>query len=59
MNENTPDKLDDITTPIWEAPPHIRNIVQQVLQLEKMRISQKNLRYINEDVVKIIKQNIQ
>ncbi len=59
MKENTSDKLDDITAPIWDAPPEIRNIVQQVLQLEKMRMSQKNLRYINEDVVKIIKQNIQ
>jgi hypothetical protein len=30
-----------------------------VLQLEKDRLSQKNIRYINDDVLKIIKENIQ
>ncbi|BAQ65588.1 hypothetical protein [Geminocystis sp. NIES-3709] len=51
--------LDKITEPIIKAKPEIRSIVEEVLQLEKDRLSQKNIRYINDDILKIIKQNIQ
>ncbi|MBL1210497.1 hypothetical protein [Geminocystis sp. GBBB08] len=51
--------LDNITEPITKAPPEIKAIVQEVLQLEKERLSQKNVRYINDDVLTIIKQYIQ
>jgi hypothetical protein len=51
--------LDKITEPITEAKPEIKAIVEEILQLEKDRLSQKNVRYINDDVLKIIKQYIQ
>lgn len=51
--------LDKITEPISLAKPEIKAIVEEVLQLEKDRLSQKNIRYINDDVLKIIKQYIQ
>jgi len=51
--------LDTITEPINQSPPEVRAIIKQVLQLEKERLYQKNLRHINDDILQIIKQNIQ
>ncbi len=50
--------LKQITEPITNAKPEIKTIVEQVLQLEKEKLSQKSLRYINDDILEIIKQNI-
>lgn len=58
INENDY-SLSQITEPIDNAKPEIKAIVEEVLQLEKHRLSQKNIRYINDDVLKIIKQYIQ
>lgn len=51
--------LQQITEPITKAKPEIKAIVEQVLKLEKEKLSQKNLRYINDDILQIIKENIQ
>ncbi len=51
--------LDKITEPINQAEPEVRAIIEQVLQLEREKLYQKNLRYINDDILKIIKENIQ
>ncbi len=51
--------LEKITEPINQAEPEIRLIIEQVLQLEKERLYKKNLRHINDDILQIIKQNIQ
>ena len=51
--------LTEITEPIEQALPEIKAIVKQVLQLEKEKLSQKNLRHINDDILQIIKENIQ
>lgn len=51
--------LDKITEPINQAEPEVRIIIEQVLQLEREKLYQKNLRYINDDILKIIKENIQ
>ncbi len=51
--------LQQITEPINQAKPEIKTIVEQVLQLEKEKLSQKSLRHINDDILQIIKQNIQ
>ena len=51
--------LKQITAPITKAKPEIKAIVEKVLQLEKEKLSQKNLRHINDDIVQIIKENIQ
>jgi hypothetical protein len=59
MINNSYYNLDNITEPIRNVKPEIKTIVEQVLQLEKDKLSQKNLRYINDDILKIIKENIQ
>jgi len=51
--------LEKITEPINQVEPEIRAIIEQVLQLEKEKLYQKNLRYINDDILNIIKENIQ
>ena len=51
--------LKQITAPITKAKPEIKTIVEKVLQLEKEKLSQKNLRHINDDILQIIKENIQ
>jgi hypothetical protein len=53
------DNLDKIQEPITNAPPEIRQIIEQVLQLEQDKISVKSPRNINDDIVKIIKEIIQ
>lgn len=59
MIDNNYYNLEQITEPISKVEPEIRAIIEQVLQLEKDKLSQKNIRYINEDIIKIIKANIQ
>ncbi|MFB6277570.1 MAG: hypothetical protein ABEI32_15650 [Halothece sp.] len=39
--------------------PEVQEIVTQVLQLEKKKLYQKSPRYINEDVLNIIKSVVQ
>ena len=51
--------VKQITEPIAQAKPEIKTIVEQVLKLEKQKLSQKNFRYINDDILEIIKENIQ
>ncbi len=51
--------LEKINEPINKAKPEVRAIIEQVLQLERERLYHNNLRHINEDIIKIIKQNIQ
>ena len=48
-----------VQEPITDAPPEIREIIQQVLQLEKDKLYLKTPRNINEDILNIIKQVIQ
>ena len=51
--------LDKITQPILTASPEVREIIERVLQLEKDKLYQKNLRYINDDILMIIKETVQ
>lgn len=51
--------LDKITEPILTASPEVREIIERVLQLEKNKLSQKSLRYINDDILRIIKEIVQ
>ena len=48
-----------VQQPIIDAPPEIREIIKQVLQLEKDKLYLKTPRNINEDILNIIKQVIQ
>lgn len=51
--------LQEIQEPITSASPEIRQIMEKVLKLEKNKLYQKNPRYINDDILKIIKEAIQ
>lgn len=59
MINNNDIHLDKITQPIVTASPEVRTIIERVLKLEKDKLSQKNLRYINDDILKIIKEIVQ
>ncbi len=51
--------LDQITQPILTASPEVREIIERVLHLEKNKLYQKKLRYINDDILRIIKEYVQ
>ena len=57
-NLMTPES-NHVQQPITSAPPEIKEIIQQVLQLEKDKLYLKTPRNINEDILNIIKQVIQ
>jgi hypothetical protein len=59
MTNQNNNYLDKIREPIVTASPEVRAIIEQVLQLEKDKLSQKSLRYINDDILTIIKETIQ
>ncbi len=48
-----------VQQPITDAPLEVREIIKQVLQLEKDKLYLKTPRNINEDILNIIKQVIQ
>ena len=55
---NNPD-LTSIQEPIGSAPPEVKQIIEQVLQLEKDKLYLKTPRNINEDILNIIKKVVQ
>lgn len=59
MSKNKDSFSDKITQPIVSASPEVREIIERVLQLEKDKLYQKNLRYINDDVLTIVKEVIE
>lgn len=56
MNQDS--SIEDIQEPILNAPPEIRQIIQQVLAAEKDKLYMKNPRHINDDILRIIKESI-
>ena len=57
--EEFEDNLEQVQEPINTAPPEIRAIIEQVLQLEKDKLYQRSPRGINDDILTIIKSVIQ
>ncbi len=51
--------MDDVQEPITNAPPQVRQIIERVLQAEKDKLYMKVPRNINDDVLKIIKEEVQ
>ncbi|MFB8788311.1 MAG: hypothetical protein U7123_05550 [Potamolinea sp.] len=51
--------INDVQEPITNAPPEIRRIIERVLQTEKDKLYMKAPRNINDDILKIIKEEIQ
>ena len=58
--ERQPDSdLTSIQEPITNAPPEVKQVIEQVLKIERDKLYLKTPRNINEDVLKIIKQAVQ
>lgn len=57
-NNNISD-LSSIQEPITTAPAEVKQIIEQVLKLEKDKLYLKIPRNINEDILKIIKTVVQ
>lgn len=57
MNQETVN-IDSVQEPIVTAPPEVRQIIEQVLQLEKNKLYLKAPRNIHDDILKIIKEAI-
>ena len=55
MNEQENDKINKVQEPITQASSEVREVITRVLKLEKDKLYQKNLRHINDDILKIIK----
>lgn len=51
--------MSDVQEPILTAAPEIRQIIERVCQLEKNRLDRKSQGHINDDIVKIIKEEVQ
>ncbi|MEM8830104.1 MAG: hypothetical protein AAGE96_12205 [Cyanobacteria bacterium P01_G01_bin.19] len=51
--------LSSIQKPITTAPKEVKQIIEQVLKLEKDKLYLKTPRNINEDVLNIIKKVVQ
>ncbi|MGD1917717.1 MAG: hypothetical protein ACFCAD_01820 [Pleurocapsa sp.] len=51
--------LSSIQEPITSASPEVKDIIEQVLQLEKDKLYLKTPRNINEDILNIIKKVVQ
>jgi hypothetical protein len=48
-----------VEEPVNEASPEVQEIIVRVLQLEKDKLYMKTPRFINEDILKIIKDVVQ
>lgn len=50
--------INDVQEPITGAPLEVRQIIERVLQAEKDKLYMKVPRNINDDVLKIIKEEV-
>ncbi len=57
MNQET--NINEIQSPITNAPPEVKNIIEKVLQAEKDKLYMKSPWNINDDILKIIKEEVQ
>jgi hypothetical protein len=51
--------LCDVQEPITSAPPEVRKIIERVLQAEKDKLYMRQPRHINDDILKIVKEEVQ
>ena len=56
---NTNVNLSDVQEPITSAPPEVRRIIERVLQTEKDKLYMRTPRNINDDILKIVKEEVQ
>ncbi|MEA5622343.1 hypothetical protein [Nostoc sp. UHCC 0251] len=50
--------IDDVQEPINSAPPEVRRIIERVWKEEKGRLDKKTNTHINENILKIIKEEV-
>ncbi len=55
----TASSMNDVQEPITSAPPEVRQIIELVLQAEKDKLYMKIPRHINDDILKIVKEEVQ
>jgi hypothetical protein len=51
--------LNEVQEPIINASPEVRQIIERVLQTEKDKLYLKIPRNINDDILKIVKEEVQ
>ena len=51
--------LKDVQEPIINAPLEVKQIIERVLQAEKDKLYMKIPRHINDDILRIIKEEVQ
>lgn len=51
--------MNYVQEPITNAPPEVRQIIERVLQAEKDKLYMKVPRKANDDILKIIKEEVQ
>ena len=51
--------LSEVQQPIMEASPEVRCIIERVLQAEKDKLYLKVPRNINDDILRILKEEVQ
>ena len=56
--DNDRSESRDVLEPINNAPPEVRRIIEQVLQAEKDKLYMKIPKFINDDILNIIKQEV-
>jgi hypothetical protein len=52
-------KLTQVQDPIHSAPPEVRQIIEQVLDLEKDRLDRNDRGVIHTDILNIVKEAVQ
>ncbi len=50
--------MHDVQEPINSAPPEVRQIIERVKQAEKDKLYMKIPRYINDDILAIVKEAV-
>lgn len=50
--------IDDVTEPITNAPPEVKQIIERVWYLEKSRLDKKINSHINDDILAIVKEAV-
>ncbi len=50
--------IDDVQEPINSAPPEVRQIIERVWKEEKGRLDKKTNTHINENILRIIKEEV-
>jgi hypothetical protein len=51
--------IDDVQEPITSAPPEVRRIIERVWKLEKGRLDKKSNSHINDNILDIVKEEVQ